>query len=163
MKKIFLIGLMLFSSVIYARQDSIISYDDTDQPQFLEFVSKDWVKLNEFENKELWIRNSNIESKKLSEDRDLRRVFGMIRFTDGDKKVPGVGIGVRRVYSEAVVNCFDGAVIPVTDYYTDDLSVVIKAYRHPVSKGLMMSKTAPGTLASAVVSIACDGKIPEVK
>lgn len=163
MRLIYAFLMLLLSSNVYARQDSIITFDSNDQPQNIEFNATEWVKLNEFENRELWIRNQNIESKKLSDDRDLRRVFGMIRFIDGDKKVPGIGIGVRRVYSEAVVNCFDGAVIPVTDYYTDDLSAVVKAYRHSRGKAVMMTKQEPGTLGSAVVMIACEGKIPEVK
>lgn len=155
--------LLTISGSAKAALDAIIMNDSDGNPVTIEHVADEWVKINEFEKKEFWVRTKNIESEKLNDSKDLRRMFGMIRLTDGDKKVPGVGEGVRRIYSEAVVNCVDGAIVPVRDFYTDDLGTVIRAYRHRLGRGMMMSKREPGTMGHAIYTISCLDKMPDVK
>lgn len=155
------LALAIVSSTAQAEMDSIINLATNGRPINIEFVKADWHHIADYDNKEFWINIKNIE-KYVDEKLNLRRVFAMLRVTDGDKKVPGIGEGVRRIYSEAVVNCADGAVIPVRDFYTDDLSVVVGIHTHPKGsyKTITRAKSSPGTPAWAAYRIACEDADP---
>lgn len=166
MKKLLisLVAALGFMQASYAKQDGIVILSDNDKPINIQHEPEKWKQLVEYEKKEFWIYHGQIDVYNPDEKTNIRRVFAMIRFTDGEKKVPGVGIGVRKVYSEAAVNCIDAAVIPVRDFYTDDMGAIIRVHTHPRGsfKTITQGKT-PGTLANIAYELACNGQIPEIR
>jgi hypothetical protein len=138
-----------------------VEYASNGRPQYIEFVKERWHHIADYDNKEFWLNTGDIE-KHTEGKLEIRRVFAMVRISDGDKKVPGIGEGVRRIYNEGVINCEDGALIPVMDYYTDDLGVVVGVHRHPRGslKSITRGAQATGTLAWAAWRVACFGEQP---
>lgn len=161
MKKLIAILALSIPGAALAERDGIIEYADNGRPQYIEFVKDDWHHISDYDSKEFWLNTGNIQ--KHTEGKvDIRRVFAMLRIIDGEKSVPGIGMGVRRIYNEAVVNCEDGAVIPVMDYYTNDMGVIIGVHRHPRGsyKSITRGAQSPGTLAAAAWRVACLGEDP---
>lgn len=153
--------LFLFSTLTFAENDNIILTEPSGKPVKIEHQLTKWHKIANYDDKEFWIAIDNIETAKPDNEHDLRRVFGMIRIISESKKVPGIGEGVRRVYSEAVVNCFDGAVIAVKDFYTDDDGYILGIHTHRVGKSVVYVKGTKGTMASAVHNFACLNQLPD--
>lgn len=162
MKKLILaLALLSTSTLAQAERDGIVEFADNGRPLSIEFVKQNWHHIADYDNKEFWLNTGNIESHKDGKI-DVRRVFAMVRIIDGDKKVPGIGEGVRRIYNEGVMNCEDGALIPVVDYYTNDSGMVVGTHRHPRAnyKSITRGAQSPGTLAWAAWRVACFGEAP---
>jgi hypothetical protein len=151
-----IIGLFfgLITSVASAN-DWIVNYNDAGRPETITFDENNWFKLNEENGLEYWINMSDIQ-----EYENLRHVMAMINFTGEPKVVPGVGRNIKKIYSEGILHCGTGYLLPITDFYTTATDSVVGWHEHKNAANDIVNTKEIGTIGNAIYSVACLNKIP---
>jgi len=81
--------------------------------------------------------NAWLQTKELDPYAKQVVIVGMVEFLDGDKYIQGAGSQIRRIFSEAMVDCERRIVYPLRDVYATVDFHVVGIHNHSVPKGAM--------------------------
>jgi hypothetical protein len=112
---------------------------DYSKHPIIQFDPKDWIQIgtNDTEKETYWLQISSLDP-----TADQFIMVGMIQY-EKDRIIQGVGTNVRRVFSEAVVVCFNRTVLPLRDVYTTEDFHLVSFHRHAVPQGMMLLDDVP--------------------
>lgn len=105
----------------------------------ISFIPEEWVQIGSDpkEKESYWLN-----TKSLDPNAQQFVIVGMIQYGE-DRIIQGIGTQVRRVFSEAIVECSRRLVFPLRDVYATVDFHVVGLHRHPMPQGVMILDEVP--------------------